>query len=168
MKKIILTSVIFCSFLSSIVSAQKSVVVVPLHSEDAVPGIAAFASQSGQMQVANNSVIVSVSMTFPSKGIVIVNVSGSTMVATQEFIAVPCSINKNRSTVDFSNEWQTRLQFFGERDFSSEGTFTLPFSGTRGFNVSSGTDTFMLVCSVLQGDNVQIRSAQITASFTPN
>lgn len=171
MKMVILILLIFNSFISSMSHAQKSVVVVPLPSEDAVPGVAAFANQANsELLTGENSVIVSLSMTFPSKGKVIINASGHTAVFTQEFIAVPCSINKNRSTVDFSsnNVWQTRLQFFGERDFSTQGGFALPFSGTRGFNVNTGTDTFMLVCSLLDGENVQIRGSHLTAMFFPD
>ena len=171
MKIIILTIVLICSFLSSMVYAQKSVVVVPLLGDDAVPGIGAFANQANaELMIGNNTVVVSMEMTFPSNGKVIVNASGYVAAFTQEFIAVPCSINKNRSTVDFDtrNTIQTRLQFFGERDFSTQGGFSSPFSGTRGFEVNTGTDSFMLVCTLLEGENVRIDGSHITAMFFPD
>ena len=168
MKKLILVLGTFCILFTNEIYAQKSVVVIPLAGDNAVPGSAAFASQGNSALVlSGNTVIVSVPMTFPSSGTVVINANGFMAVFSEEFVSVRCSINKNNSRVDFTNELSMTLKF-GERDFSTQGGFTLPFSGTRGFNVNIGTDTFMLVCSLLGGENVKIRRSNITAMFFPD
>lgn len=168
MKKLILILSILGILFTNEVYAGKPVVVIPMAGEDAAPGIAGFASQGASDPfLGRNRVIVSLPMTFPSSGTVVINANGFMAVFSEEFVSVRCSINKNGTSVDFSNELSMALTF-GQRDFSSQGGFSLPFSGTRGFKVNSGTDTFKLVCSLLGGEKVKIRKSNITGMFFPD
>ena len=102
--------------------------------------------------------ILSVTITAPSAGHVIVNTSGYFFYDTNGGAAT-YSITTG-ATVDLA--FEIRTQVIGT---ATDTEFT-PFAGTRGFAVSAGSTIFNLVC-VENIPNVAVRDAVLTAMYFP-
>jgi hypothetical protein len=108
---------------------------------------------------ATDVTVRSVTLVAPSSGKVIVNASGYfDFDDTTGNDVGRCSITTGTS-VDFNY-----LIIAGEQTGNSVSY--MPFAGTRGFNVSSGSYTFRLVCDEFDG-NVKAEDTNITAVFVP-
>ena len=144
------------------VHAQNSVVVVPLAGDDAAPGLAGFSSSTTPVEslAGDTAVIRSVTMTLPNQGTAIVNVSGNGRspgaLASEEF---GCFISLNTDDFDFGSD------LLIQEPSDAAGT---SFSGTRGFNVDSGENTFNLVCAILVGEGVQVTNGSLTVMYFPD
>jgi len=108
-------------------------------------------------------IVRAVTITAPSAGYVIVNVSGSFYLANGAVDFGHCGITTGASI-------DTGYSFVVLR-LNSDGNNPLyiPFAATRGFSVSSGSNTFNLVCAeLLPGTDIHVLNGNITAIFIPN
>ena len=96
-------------------------------------------------------------ITAPSPGIVIVNVSGDFGFSSLFRDDAACSITTG-TTVDHYHS------FFAVDYGNSVGA--MPFASTRGFNVGPGSTTFNLVCKEYRGD-VRVNNTHMTLIFLP-
>jgi len=117
------------------------------------------ASSDNEVSVTTPQVVKSVAITAPSSGKVIVNASGYFRFASASTAdGGRCSITTG-SAIDY-----THLVIANEI-----GVNTLtwnPFAATRGYNVSTGTTTFNLVCDRFSG-SISIGDPTMTAIFVP-
>ena len=102
----------------------------------------------------------SVSISAPCSGKVIVNASGFFQFLSASTLETGrCSITTGTS-IDFS-------YLVYAREPSANTMYGIPFAATRGFDVSSGTTTFRLVCDSASGGDVKLQDSSITAIFVP-
>jgi hypothetical protein len=118
-----------------------------------------FAGGEQRVTLTSDAQIVrSISITVPAAVRVIVNASGVFFLWGGHENFGRCSITTG-TTIDTSYLISARLMHGLIHQH-------IPFSGTRGFDVSAGTTTFRLVCDKDQGD-ISIRDTNLTAIWVP-
>ena len=141
--------------------AHNKVVVVPLGADTSPTSFAVFAEEDqAEIVEAPDEVVVSVAITAPVDGVVIVNSSNAAEESTAAD-GIRCSIT-TASAISTAH-----LQFFKSAGVSGNRG---QMSGTRGFNIQAGqTITYNLVCSHfgMGSASSTITNSSLTAIFTP-
>ncbi|MBN1580409.1 MAG: hypothetical protein JXA89_06875 [Anaerolineae bacterium] len=110
-----------------------------------------------------DKIVRSVVIDAPAPGIVIVNASGFADFNGSDLDAISCSITPE-TTVD--TNYQMLSSDFGATSSTSQ---LAPFALTRGFDVSSGTYTYNLVCKLGTASSlVEAQDTNINAIFIPS
>lgn len=105
------------------------------------------------------TIVRSVTVNAPAAGKVIVNASGFFSFSDPlDADVARCEITTATTILNANTIWA--------QEFANQGMFLVPFSPTRGFNVSGGTTTFNLVCEELLGI-VGVSNPFMTAIYSP-
>lgn len=141
--------------------AQDKVVVVPLSSS--TPAVAAWAGGDQSITLsATDTIVRTITLNLPSKGLVIVNASGYCNFFNSSDVTsfCRCSVSQG-STIDFNN-----LVIAGSDSSAKPTTNYMAWGDTRAFPLDAGTQAFNLVCDASASDNlVHVDDTQINAVF---
>ncbi|MBU4236507.1 MAG: hypothetical protein KKI01_09290 [Proteobacteria bacterium] len=141
--------------------AQDKVVVVPLNSS--TPVVAAW--DGGEQSItlsATDTIVRTITLNLPSKGLVVVNASGycSFFNSSDVTSVCRCSITQG-SVINFIS-----LVIAGSDSATKPASDYMPWAATRAFPLAAGTQTFNLVCDAYASDNLaRVSDTQINAVF---